>query len=137
MKKLKLAIIGQGRSGKDIHGKFYISEANTLFDVCCVVDEDEHRRNVSAARYPGAEILSDYRDLFGKNIDVVVNATYSCEHYAITRDLIEHGFNVLVWKSRSRVPATNASLSSVWQKSAASCWRSSNRRFTRPFTATY
>ena len=102
MKKLKLAIIGQGRSGKDIHGKFYISEANTLFDVRCVVDEDEHRRDVSAARYPGAEILSDYRDLFGKNIDVVVNATYSCEHYAITRDLIEHGFNVLVEKPFAR-----------------------------------
>ena len=31
MKKLNLAIIGQGRSGKDIHGKFYISEINPRF----------------------------------------------------------------------------------------------------------
>ena len=102
MQKLNLAIIGQGRSGKDIHGNYYISDANTLFKVRYVVEEDEFRRKVSAARYPGAEILSDYRDLFGKNIDVVVNATYSYEHYAITRDLIEHGFNVLVEKPFAR-----------------------------------
>ena len=26
MKKLKLAVIGQGRSGRDIHGRFYRSQ---------------------------------------------------------------------------------------------------------------
>ena len=31
MKKLNLAIIGQGRSGKDIHGRYYISEDNIYF----------------------------------------------------------------------------------------------------------
>ena len=40
MKKLNLAIIGQGRSGRDIHGKFYRSEANTFFNVKYVVDMD-------------------------------------------------------------------------------------------------
>ena len=59
MKKLNLAIIGQGRSGKDIHGKFYISEDNTLYNVRYVVDADAHRRDVSAARYPGAEVMAD------------------------------------------------------------------------------
>ena len=102
MKKLKLAIIGQGRSGKDIHGKFYISDQNTRFEVCYVVDEDEFRRKVSAQRYPGAEILSDYRSLFGKDIDLVVNCTYSYLHEQITRDLLEHGFNVLVEKPFAR-----------------------------------
>ena len=102
MKKLKLAIIGQGRSGKDIHGNYYVSDANTLYEVCCVVEKDKHRREVSAVRYPGAEILSDCRELFGKNIDVVVNAAYSHEHYAITRELIGHGFNVLVEKPFAR-----------------------------------
>lgn len=102
MKKLNLAIIGQGRSGKDIHGKFYISEDNTLYNVRYVVDADAHRRDVSAARYPGAEVMADYRGLFGKEIDLVVNATYSCEHTEITKDLIEHGFNVLVEKPFGR-----------------------------------
>ena len=133
MQKLNLAIIGQGRSGKDIHGNYYISDANTLFKVRYVVEEDEFRRKVSAARYPGVEILSDYRDLFGKNIDVVVNATYSYEHYAITRDLIEHGFNVLVEKPFAA--AMNARRSSVWQKSAASCWRYFISLFMHPIIA--
>ena len=40
MKKLRVAIIGQGRSGRNIHGAFYLSDANTLFEVACVVDAD-------------------------------------------------------------------------------------------------
>ena len=51
MKKLNLAIIGQGRSGKDIHGKYLISADNKYFDVKYVVDADEYRRKVSAERY--------------------------------------------------------------------------------------
>ena len=102
MKKLKLAIIGQGRSGKDIHGNYYVSEANTFFDVCYVVEEDNFRRKVATTNYPNATIFADYRDLFGKDIDIVVNATYSYEHYKITRDLIDQGFNVLVEKPFAR-----------------------------------
>ena len=44
MKKLKVAIIGQGRSGRDIHGAFLRSEENTLFDVVAIVDKDPARR---------------------------------------------------------------------------------------------
>lgn len=103
MKKLNLAIIGQGRSGKDIHGAYYVSEKNTLFNVKYVVDLDEYRRNVSKERYPGCEVLSDYRDLFDKkDIDVVINVTFSEMHYAISKDLLEHGFNVMSDKPFAR-----------------------------------
>ena len=44
MKKLNVAIIGQGRSGKNIHGAFLRSEANLWFDVKYVVDADEFRK---------------------------------------------------------------------------------------------
>ena len=47
MKKLNLAVIGQGRSGKDIHGKYYRSEHNEYFNVKYVVDADEYRRGVA------------------------------------------------------------------------------------------
>lgn len=40
MKKLNIAIIGQGRSGRDIHGRYFKSEANTLFNVVVVVEYD-------------------------------------------------------------------------------------------------
>ena len=103
MKKLNLAVIGQGRSGKDIHGKYYRSEQNEYFNVKYVVDADEYRRGVAREIYPGCETLTDYRELFDKkDVDIVVNASYSEMHFAITEDLLLHGFNVLVEKPLAR-----------------------------------
>ena len=99
MKKLNIAVIGQGRSGKDIHGKYYRSEENVYFNVKYVVDADEYRRGVAEEIYPGCVTLKDYRELFDKSdVDVVVNASYPEMHFAITEDLLSHGFNVLVEK---------------------------------------
>ncbi len=103
MKKLRVAIIGQGRSGRDIHGAFYLSDANTLFEVAYVVDADEHRRALASKDFQKATILSDYRELLCcDDIDLVVNASYSEMHYPITKDLLEHGFNVLCEKPFGR-----------------------------------
>ena len=103
MKKLNLAIIGQGRSGKNIHGAYYISQANTFYNVKYVVEADAQRREVSLERYPGCQVFADYHELFAcQDIDLVVNATYSEMHYPITKDLLSHGFNVLVEKPFAR-----------------------------------
>lgn len=103
MKKLRTAIIGQGRSGRDIHGKFFKSENNTLVEVVYVVELDAERRARALEEYPGCEALADYTELFDKkDIDLVVNATYSNDHYAITKDLLSHGLNVLVEKPFAR-----------------------------------
>lgn len=102
MKKLKLAIIGQGRSGMDIHGAYYTSEANVYFDVAYVVDYDERCRKIALEKYKGCQVLSDYRELFDKDVDLVVNATTSEQHYCVTKDLLEHDKNVLVEKPFSK-----------------------------------
>ena len=103
MKKLNLAIIGQGRSGRNIHGKYFKSEANTLFNVKYVVEMDAARGARAEREYPGCVALSDYRQLFDKtDIDVVVNASYSDMHYPITKDLLAHGCNVVVEKPFAR-----------------------------------
>ena len=103
MKKLNVAVIGQGRSGKDIHGKYYRSEQNEYYNVKYVVDADEYRRGVAEEIYPGCVTLSDYRELFDKSdVDIVVNASFSEMHFSITEDLLLHGFNVLVEKPLSR-----------------------------------
>lgn len=99
MKKLNLAIIGQGRSGRDIHGKHFKSERNTLFNVVAVVEKDERRRQRALEEYPGCEVFENYSDLYERNdIDLVVNATYSQDHFRITKELLEHGLNVVVEK---------------------------------------
>ena len=103
MKKLNLAIIGQGRSGKDIHGLYLRDEKNVYYNVKYVVDADEYRRGVSEKIYPGCKTFADYHELFGiDDIDIVVNASYSEYHYSITEDLLGHGFNVLVEKPFAR-----------------------------------
>ena len=102
MEKMKIAIIGQGRSGRDIHGKFFLSEDNTFCKVVCVVEADAARREKAAREY-GCDTVADYTELFGrKDIDVVVNASYSQMHYPITKDLLEHGFHVLTEKPFGR-----------------------------------
>lgn len=103
MNKLNVAIIGQGRSGRNIHGKHFKSENNTLFNAVAVVELDEVRRNLALEEYPGCKVYSDYKELYGrKDIDLVVNATMSNDHYSVTKDLLENGFNVVVEKPFAR-----------------------------------
>jgi len=103
MEKLNLAIIGQGRSGRDIHGKFLKSENNTMFNVVAVVERDPQRRERALEEYPGCEVFESYTELYGRqDIDLVTNASYSREHFQVTKDLIEHGFNVIVEKPFAR-----------------------------------
>ncbi len=103
MNKLNIAIIGQGRSGKDIHGKYYLSDDNKFYNVKYVVEADERRRRISEEIYPGCTALESYEELFSlSDIDLVVNASYSEMHYPITKELLLHGFNVLVEKPLGR-----------------------------------
>lgn len=98
MKTLNVAIIGQGRSGRDIHGAFFRGPLNTKFKVVAVVDALEERRIRAKEEY-GCDVYASYQELFGRtDIDLVVNATFSHMHSAVAIDLLEHGFNVIVEK---------------------------------------
>ena len=95
MKKLRVAIIGQGRSGRNIHGAYFLSEQNTQFEVVAVVDAIADRRERGVKDF-GCDAYEDYRELFTRNdIDLIVNASFSQQHYAIAKDCLEHGYNVL------------------------------------------
>ena len=99
MKKLNIAIIGQGRSGRDIHGAHFKSRRNTLFNVAYVVEIDEKRRNRAKEEYPGVQVFDNYEALYGiEDIDLVLNSTMSKDHYAITKELLEHGFSTTTLK---------------------------------------
>lgn len=105
MKKLRLAILGQGRSGRDIHGK-YLLTATDRFEVAYVVEPLENRRERAKREYEGCEVLTEYHQLFEREpVDFVVNATPSHLHVPITKDLLEHGFNVLCEKPFARTAA--------------------------------
>lgn len=99
MKKIRVAIIGQGRSGRDIHGSYFLSEANTQYEVVAVVDALEDRRDRAAKEF-GCPVFADYTELFPlqASIDLVVNSTFSYLHAPITLDLVHHGFHVVCEK---------------------------------------
>ncbi len=99
MRKLRVAIIGQGRSGRDIHGKHLLADRER-FEVAAVVDRLEARRDRARLEY-GCDAYGDYRELVGRgDIDFVVNASFSHQHGPITLDLLRSGFHVLVESQR-------------------------------------
>lgn len=101
MKQIRVCILGQGRSGRDIHGHYFLTQKDK-FKIVAVVDILEDRRKRAESEY-GCETYSDYHDIFERNdIDLVVNATPSYLHVPITLDLLNRGFNVLCDKPLAR-----------------------------------
>lgn len=103
MKKLNVAIIGQGRSGYGIHGKYFLTEnGRELFNVVAVVDFAKDRR-MRAAELFQCDTYEDYKDLFGRNdIDFVVVSTYSHLRFPVVMDLLNHKMNVIAEKPFSK-----------------------------------
>ena len=103
MKVLNVAILGQGRSGLDIHGAALPHDGR--FKVAAVVDALPDRRE-KAAKLFGCPVYADYRELFGReDIDLAVNALPSHFHPPVTIDLLRHGFNVMTEKPMARTAA--------------------------------
>lgn len=104
MKKLNVAIIGQGRSGRGIHGAYFLKEVGrSMYNVVAVVDRDEAFRARALEEYPGCEVFASPEEIYGRtDIDLVVNASVSNEHYEVAMGLLEAGFNVVTEKPFAR-----------------------------------
>jgi predicted dehydrogenase len=94
MKKLNLAIIGYGRSGRDIHTKL-LKGLPDLFEIAMYVEADAERQEM-IKREMNKPVFPDYTALSGQSgIDLVINASFSQDHVRISRDLMKRGFNVI------------------------------------------
>lgn len=101
MKKIRVAILGQGRSGRDIHA-FTLSQMPSQYEIVAVVDDLAERRE-RAERDFGCTAYTDYRDLFQRNdIDLIVNALPSSMHVPLSLECLLAGFNVLCEKPLAR-----------------------------------
>lgn len=104
MKQYRVAIIGQGRSGRDIHGAFFKSESCAdRFKIVVVAEKLADRKERAVNEY-GCKVVDDYTEFFDMKaeIDLVINSTPSHMHYEVTKDLLEHGFNVVCEKPAAR-----------------------------------
>ena len=112
----RLAILGQGRSGRDIHGA-YLQTVKDKYEVAYIVDPVPERRKRAEEEF-GCQTFSCYTELFGKkDIDFVVNTTPSHLHFPITLDLLNNGFNVLCEKPLAHTAAQVDELIAASKKS--------------------
>lgn len=96
MKKIRVAIIGQGRSGRDIHGAYLKTDAR--FKIMAAVDFLEERRRLAAEEY-ACDVYADYHALFKRrDLDLIVNATYSHMHASVSLEILKAGYNMLCEK---------------------------------------
>ena len=97
MKKIRVAILGLGRSGRGIHGN-YLSQDPGRFQVMAAVDPIKARREWAGETF-GCETYRDHHPLLTRDdVDLVVNATPSKFHVPYSLEFLEAGFNVLCEK---------------------------------------
>ena len=100
MKQIKVGIIGQGRSGRGIHGE-YLKTASCKYRIAAVSDLLGDRCGRTEKEY-NCKAYGDYHEMLGKEeLDLVVNATPSHLHVPITLDVLKKGFNVVCEKPLS------------------------------------
>lgn len=101
MGKIKVAIIGQGRSGRDIHA-FSLRQMPDKYQIVAVADALEERR-IRAEKEFGCETYADYYELFKRDdLDLIVNAMPSQLHVPVTLEILNNGFNALCEKPLAR-----------------------------------
>ncbi len=91
--KIPVAVVGVGYLGK-FHAEKYAALEEA--DLVAVVDVDEKRACEIAEKW-GTDALTEYRKLFGR-VQCVSIATPTRQHYAIAREFLEQGIDVLVEK---------------------------------------
>lgn len=95
-KQLKVGIIGQGRSGRNIHGAHLID--STRYKIVAVAEPIENRRQRAVEEY-GCEVYANHKEMFARrDLDLIVNASFSHNHPDVSIDCLNAGFNVLCEK---------------------------------------
>lgn len=104
MRKLKVGIIGQGRSGRDIHA-LALMKRTGHYGIAAVSDPLEARRQKAEQEF-GCDAYPDHAALLArKDLDLIVNAAPSHLHVPISLECLENGHNVLCEKPLARSAA--------------------------------
>lgn len=102
-KVVKVGIIGQGRSGRDIHGNL-LAQIGDYYKIAAVVDALPDRRQRAEQEY-GCKAYENWEQMVAnETLDLVVNASPSHQHFPITLELLNRGINVLCEKPLAKLP---------------------------------
>jgi scyllo-inositol 2-dehydrogenase (NADP+) len=101
MKRIRVGVVGQGRSGHDIHVAAFKAMPGR-FKVVAVADPLDGRCG-DAVSATGCTAYTDYHDMLKrKDLDLIVNSTPSHLHVPVTLEILDAGFNVLTEKPLAR-----------------------------------
>ncbi|MBQ43248.1 MAG: oxidoreductase [Gemmatimonadetes bacterium] len=99
---IRVGILGQGRSGLDIHARFF-TRSPRHYRIAAISDLLRERRTRAESEL-GCDTYRDYRQLLARDdIDLVVNSLPSHLHPAVTAEALSAGHHVvcekpLAWK---------------------------------------
>lgn len=100
-KKIRVGIIGQGRSGRNVHAN-QIKKIPELYEIAAVSDAVEERRIMAVNDY-GCSAYADYKEMLNHpGLDLIVNATPSHLHVPVSLELLARGFHVVCEKPLAR-----------------------------------
>lgn len=115
MKRLKVAIIGQGRSGFDIHAHLMMLMPGQ-FKVVAIADPLDGNRE-RGQKAIGCDACTNHKDLFKRDdIDFIINATPSHLHVPVTHEILDAGFNVVCEKPAAKAASEIDGLIAKQQK---------------------
>ena len=101
MAQVRVAILGQGRSGRDIHGNSLL-KMTEKYKIAAAVDENGDRRRRAEREY-GCASYRSHEDVFERDdIDLVINALPSHQHVPVSLAFLRRGFHVLCEKPLAR-----------------------------------
>lgn len=93
MKIINVGIIGQGRSGRDIHGLYL--KTDPRFKIVAIADAMADRRKRAESEYQCATYRDHGALLERDDIDLIVNASFSHQHVPVSLEALRAGFHVL------------------------------------------
>ncbi|MFD2115739.1 Gfo/Idh/MocA family protein [Paenibacillus yanchengensis] len=103
-KIIKVGIIGQGRSGRNIHGNMLVSLPNQ-YKIVAIADSMADRQAQAMKEY-GCRAYDTYTQMVEEEqLDLIVNASPSHLHFPITLELLNKGLHVLCEKPLAKTAA--------------------------------
>lgn len=107
MKKIRVGVIGQGRSGRAIHVVELVKERlKDKYEIGAVADLQPERCNETQLE-TGCDVYQDYKEMLkDKSLELIINASQSPDHGRINIEAMESGHNVLSEKPLARSVAS-------------------------------
>ncbi len=96
MKKIRVAMVGCGRISEVYKAVF--KQLSDTVEVAYAVDIDEEKAREFAKDFEGCMAVTDYKECFDKNIQVIHMATPHYLHPVMAIDAMKHKINVLTEK---------------------------------------